>query len=67
MLIIQDRKKLAEMFEKMDTDKILADMIKTRKTWQQEKREYDGTTVVYYWLNVRYKVALLTIVGREFE
>lgn len=67
MLIIQDRKKLAEMFEKMDTDKILADMIKTRKTWQQEKREYDGTTVVYYWLTVRYKVALLTIVGREFE
>jgi len=67
MLIIQDRKKLAGLFEKMDTDKILADMIKTRKTWQQDKREYDGTTVAYYWLNVRYKVALLTIVGREFE
>ena len=67
MLIISDRKKLAELFENMDTDKILKDMLETRKTWQQDKREYDGSTAAYYWLTVRYKVALVEIVKREFE
>lgn len=66
MLIIQNRKLLAGLFEKMDTDKILEDMLKTRKTWQQDKREYDGSTVAYHWLNVRYKIALVELVRREF-
>lgn len=67
MLIISNRKKLVKLFEPMDTDEILADMIKTRKTWQQDKREYDGTTAAYFWLNLRYKVALVELVRREFE
>ena len=67
MLIISNRKKLVKLFEPMDTDEILADMIKTRKTWQQDKREYDGSTSAYFWLNLRYKVALVELVRREFE
>ena len=63
MKIIPSKEKLAEMFEKMDTDKILVDMLETRKEWLQ----YAGTTSSYYWLEVRYKVALVEIVKREFE
>jgi len=64
-LIIEDKEHLRKLFEKMDTSEILKDMTKTQNLWLSDDRKYDGTTSAYYWLTVRFKIALLEIVKRQ--
>jgi len=65
MKIITNKKHLSKLFDKMDTDKILEDMLRTHRLYQSDNRKYDGTTSAYYWLTIRFKIALLEIVKRR--
>jgi len=66
MKIITDKKHLGKLFDKMDTDKILEDMTRTHRLYNQSNnRKYDGTTSAYYWLTVRFRIALLELVKRR--
>ena len=65
MKIITDKKHLIRLFDKMDTSKILEDMVSTQRLWLGDNRKYDGTTSAYYWLTIRFKIALLEIVKRH--
>jgi len=65
MKIITNKQHLEKRFAKMNVDEILADMVKTQDLKKSDSRKYDGTTSAYYWLTVRFKIAVLELVKRQ--
>ena len=61
--IIKNRHELIELFEAMETDDILKDMLEARKN----KFARDVTAGDHSWFIRRFKVALLELIKREVK